>query len=164
MALKEGEAAPDFSLPATTGQKVSLSSFRGKAVVLVFYPADWSPVCTDELALYSELMPEFDALGASILGLSVDGLWSHKAYVAERKYTVPLLADFHPHGAVAKAYQVFREEDGTSERALFVIDGSGRVHWSYVSPIDRNPGADGLLAVLESLKKKEGARLAGAPR
>ena len=151
MALEPGTKAPDFSLPATPDQKVSLRDFRGRKVILTFYPADWSPVCTDQLAVYSELLPEFRRLGAELLGISVDGVWCHLAFAKDRKLHFPLVADFEPKGAVSRAYRVYREGEGVSERALFVIDGEGMIRWSYVSPIGVNPGADGILDALEKL-------------
>src|SRR6266851_5539169 len=100
--LKAGAPAPDFSLPTTPDQKVSLSEFRGQPVVLVFYPADWSPVCSDQLALYNELKTEFSEFNAQLLGISVDGIWCHLAFSKDRKSHIPLLADFEPKGAVAR--------------------------------------------------------------
>ena len=152
-ALKPGIQAPDFSLSATPDQKVSLSDFRGQPVVLVFYPADWSPVCSDQLALYNELMPEFSEFQAQIIGISVDGVWCHLAFSKDRKLHFPLLADFEPKGAVARQYGVYREKEGGTERALFVIDAKGVIRWSYVSPVGINPGADGILKALESMAK-----------
>jgi peroxiredoxin len=125
-------------------------------VILAFYPADWSPVCTDQMALYQELLPEFHKFDAQLLGISVDGVWSHLAFARDRNLHFPLLADFEPKGAVARAYGVYRDEDGTSERALFVIDAKGMVAWSHVSPVGVNPGADGILRALENLQR-EGA-------
>src|SRR5579863_4408065 len=153
--LNAGTRAPDFALPATPDQKVSLSEFRGQPVVLVFYPADWSPVCSDQLALYDELKEEFAEFNAQIIGISVDGVWCHLAFAKDRKLHVPLLADFEPKGAVARLYGVYREKDGESERALFVIDGEGVIRWSYVSPVGINPGADGILKALESIAKEK---------
>jgi peroxiredoxin len=150
-ALKAGTQAPAFSLPTTPDQKVALSEFAGRPVVLVFYPADWSPICGDQLALYSELKPEFDRFGAEVLGISVDGVWSHLAFAKDRKYRLPLLSDFEPKGATAKDYGVYRDKEGVTERALFVIDGAGVIRWSYVSPVGINPGADGILKALEAL-------------
>src|SRR6202050_4631898 len=124
-ALSVGTRAPNFTLPATPDQKVSLSEFKGRNVVLVFYPADWSPVCGDQLALYNELMPEFSEFGAQIIGISVDGIWSHLAYSKDRKLHFPILADFEPKGAVAKMYGVYNEKNGEAQRALFVIDPGG---------------------------------------
>ena len=156
-ALKPGIQAPDFSLPATPDQKVSLSEFRGRPVVLVFYPADWSPVCSDQLALYNELKDEFSEFDAQLLGISVDGVWCHLAFAKERKLHIPLLADFEPKGEVARLYGVYDEKMGESDRALFVIDGEGIIRWSYLSPVGINPGAEGILKALEALTKKEKA-------
>ena len=150
-ALRPGTPAPDFSLPSTPDQKVSLSEFLGRPVVLVFYPSDWSPVCSDQLALYNELQPEFAQYDAEILGISCDGVWCHIAFSKDRKYRIPLLSDFEPKGAVARLYGVYDEKTGESERALFVIDASGIIRWSYVSPVGINPGADGILKALENL-------------
>jgi peroxiredoxin len=158
-ALKPGAQAPEFSLVASPDQKISLSGLRGRPVVLVFYPADWSPVCSDQLALYNELKPEFSEFQAQIIGISVDGVWCHLAFSKDRKLYFPLLADFEPKGAVARQYGVYREKDGESERALFVIDAEGFIRWSYVSPVGINPGADGILKALEFLIKGEKANI-----
>jgi peroxiredoxin len=138
-------------LRSTPDQSVSLSEFRGQPVVLAFYPADWSPVCGDQMALYNEVLSEFHRLGAELLGISVDGIWCHLAFAHDRKLQFPLLSDFEPKGTVARSYGVYRERDGTTERALFVIDGDGIIRWSHVSPIGVNPGADGILTALEEL-------------
>src|SRR5438552_18812543 len=151
--LPAGTPAPDFSLRSTPDQTVKLSEFRGQPVVLVFYPADWSPVCTDQLALYNELKPEFSEFDAQLIGISCDGVWCHLAFSKDRKLHIPLLADFEPKGAVARRYGVYREKDGESERALFVIDPEGVIRWSYVSPVGINPGADGILKALDGLSK-----------
>jgi peroxiredoxin len=140
----------------TPDQNLSLSELRGRPVILAFYPADWSPVCGDQLALYNEVLPEFRKHGAELLGISVDGVWCHEAYVQARRLRFPLLADFHPKGNVAKSYGAYREGEGVCERALFVLDGSGVIFWSYLSPIAVNPGADGILEALEKLPKKDG--------
>jgi peroxiredoxin len=150
-ALAAGQPAPDFDLPATPDQVVSLSEFRGRPVVLAFYPADWSPVCGDQMALYNEALSELQAFDAALLGISVDGTWCHLAFAHDRRLHFPLLADFEPKGAVARRYGVYREHDGTTERALFVIDRTGIIRWSYVSPIGVNPGLDGILRALEAL-------------
>jgi peroxiredoxin len=154
MPLPAGTRAPDFELPSTPDQKVALADFRGQPVILAFYPGDWSPVCSDQLALYQELLPEFQRFGAELLGISVDGIWSHLAFAQDRNLHFPLLADFEPKGEVARAYDAYRADDGTTERALFVIDGDGVVRWSYVSPVGVNPGADGILRALESLDQE----------
>jgi peroxiredoxin len=153
-ALKAGTVAPDFALPSTPDQKVSLAELRGKPVVLVFYPADWSPVCSDQLSLYNELAPEFSEFEAQIVGISVDGIWCHLAFSKDRKLHIPLLADFEPKGAVARQYGVYDEKSGETGRALFVIDADGVIRWSYVSPVGINPGADGILKALASMAKK----------
>jgi peroxiredoxin len=150
-ALEPGTAAPVFTLPSAPDQTVSLRDFRGRPVILAFYPADWSPVCGDQMALYNEILPEFQRYGAELLGVSVDGVWCHKAFAENRKLRFSLLADFEPKGAVARAYGVYRNGKGITERALFVIDGDGTIRWSYVSPIDVNPGADGMLRALDAL-------------
>ena len=149
--LAPGTTAPDFSLPSTPDQLVSLSDFRGQPVILAFYPADWSPVCGDQMALYNEILREFRSFNAELLGISVDGIWCHLAFAQERRLHFPLLADFEPKGDVARRYGVYRAHEGTSERALFVIDAAGTIRWSYVSPVGINPGADGILRALEGL-------------
>jgi peroxiredoxin len=153
--LSAGTPAPDFALKSTPDQTVSLREFRNRPVVLVFYPADFSPVCGDELALFNEILPEFNRFNAQLLGISEDSVWSHIAFSRARNLKFPLLSDFHPKGSVAWQYGVYREEYGTAERALFVIDGDGIIRWSYVSPVGVNPGADGILAALESLSTKK---------
>jgi peroxiredoxin len=151
--LAPGGKAPDFTLPVTADQKLSLGELRGQPVVLAFYPADWSPVCGDQMAFYNEILPEFQKHKAELMGISVDGVWCHAAFAEARHLHFPLLADFEPKGAVAKKYGVYRENDGICERALFVIDKNGTIAWSYCSPIAVNPGADGILQALESLPK-----------
>lgn len=148
-----GDRAPDFALKATPDQTISLKQLLGKPIVLVFYPADWSPVCGDQVSLYNEMLAEFQGYGAQIVGISVDGAWCHTAFAKDRKLRFPLLADFEPKGVVAKKYGVYDAETGTSQRALFVIDAEGIVRWKYVSPIGINPGADGILDALETLPK-----------
>jgi peroxiredoxin len=155
-ALEPGTQAPDFSLPSTPDQRVSLTEFRGRPVVLAFYPEDWSPVCSDQLALYQELLPEFGRFDAELIGISVDGIWCHLAFAKDRNLHFPLLADFEPKGEVSRAYGVYRSPDGTSERALYVLDRDGVVRWSYVSPVGINPGADGILRALEEMQDGDG--------
>ena len=154
--LAAGQSAPDFSLHSTPDQAVSLAELRGHPVVLVFYPADWSPVCGDQVALYNEMLSEFHRYDAQIVGISVDGPWCHAAFTHDRKLRFPLLSDFEPKGEVARRYGVYSERDGVCERALFVIDAEGIVRWRYVSPIGINPGADGILDALEKLPRNEG--------
>jgi peroxiredoxin len=152
--LPAGNVAPDFTLRVTPDQNLSLSELKGKVVILAFYPADWSPVCGDQLALYNEVLPEFRKHGAELMGLSVDGVWCHEAYAQSRQLHFPLLADFHPKGEVARRYGAYRESEGVCERALFVLDRQGVIFWSYRSPIAVNPGADGILDALEAMSKE----------
>jgi peroxiredoxin len=155
MALAAGTPAPDFKLQVTPDQAVSLADFRGKPLILAFYPADWSPVCGDQMALYNEVLPEFHKFGAEILGISVDGVWCHLAFAKDRKLHFPLLADFEPKGSVARKFGAYNSDNGICERALFVLDGDGVIRWSYVSPIAVNPGADGILEALEGLSSNK---------
>jgi peroxiredoxin len=155
-ALVPGMRAPEFKLHVTPDQSVSLSDFHDNPVILAFYPADFSPVCGDQMALYNQVLPEFRRLKAQLLGISVDGVWCHAAFTKDRKLHFPLLADFEPKGAVARNYGVYRQEDGVTERALFVINSKGLIAWSYVSPIGVNPGADGILAALENSTLTQG--------
>ena len=149
--LQPGAEAPDFELPSTPDQKVRLSEFRGQPVILAFYPEDWSPVCSDQLGLYQAVLPEFQKFNAELMGISVDSVWSHLAFATDRNLHFPLLSDFEPKGEVARTYQVYRAKEGTTERALFVIDADGIIRWSYVSPVGVNAGADGILRALEGL-------------
>jgi peroxiredoxin len=149
--LDVGAEAPDFTLPMKPGEQFRLRDLRGRPAVLVFYPADWSPVCGDQLALYNEIHEEFQPYKAQLVGISVDSVWCHQAYVKSRSLEFPLLADFEPKGAVARKYGAYRQTDGFCERALFVIDGKGIIRWSYLSPVDQNPGAEGILSALEQL-------------
>jgi peroxiredoxin len=160
--LSAGTTAPDFELHSTPDQTIKLSDLRGRPVILAFYPADWSPVCGQEVVLFNEVLPEFRDYGAELLGISVDGVWCHAAFARDRHLHFPLLSDFEPKGAVSRLYGAYRSQDGVSERALFVLDGSGTIQWSYLSPIDVNPGADGILNALESLKSRSGTTSASA--
>jgi peroxiredoxin len=151
--LQAGTAAPNFELLTTPNQKLSLKELRGRPVILAFYPADWSPVCGDQMSLYNEILPEFQKYEAELIGLSVDGVWCHDAFAKDRHLRFPLASDFEPKGETARSYGVYRSEDGVSDRALFVIDRNGLIAWSYRSPISINPGADGILGALDNLAK-----------
>ncbi len=151
--LKPGVEAPDFSLHVTSDQSLTLKALRGRPVILAFYPADFSPVCGDQMALYNEILPEFSKFNAELMGISVDGAWCHQAFAEARHLHFPLLSDFEPKGAVARKYGVYRSADGICERALFVIDKKGIIAWSFCSPIAVNPGADGILEALGRLPK-----------
>ncbi|MGH9886564.1 MAG: redoxin domain-containing protein [bacterium] len=163
--LGPGHPAPDFELESAPGKRLRLGDFRGSPLVLAFYPADWSPVCGDQLALYNEVLPEFREHDAHVVGISVDGPWCHAAYSRDRNLHFALLSDFEPKGAVSRTYGAYRDHDGTSERALFVIDDDGVIRWSQLSPIDVNPGADGILEALETMTlRRDDARAAEQPR
>jgi peroxiredoxin len=154
MILAPGTKAPDFTLKRSADQQLSLSDLRGRPAVLIFYPADFSPVCGDELALFNEVLDEFKKYDAQVVGISVDGPWCHSAYTKQQNLEIPLLSDFEPKGEVSRKYGAYREQDGVAERALFVLDGEGIIRWSYLSPIDQNPGADGVLQALEELHER----------
>ncbi|MFL5545487.1 MAG: redoxin domain-containing protein [Gemmatimonadaceae bacterium] len=151
--LAAGTHAPPFTLQSTPDRSYSLADFQGRPLVLAFYPADWSPVCGDQIALYNEMLEEFAEYGAQILGISVDGVWCHKAFAEARNIHFPLLADFEPKGEVSRRYGAYDRQNGFSSRALFVIDGAGDIRWSYLSPTDVNPGADGIFAALEKVTR-----------
>jgi peroxiredoxin len=151
MILPKGETAPDFELNSTPDQTLRLSDFRGRRVILAFYPADWSPVCSDQMALYNETLKLFHRYHAEMIGISVDSKWCHMAFSENRNLHFPLLADFEPKGAVSKLYGAYNEKYGSSHRALFVLDEDGVIQWSYLSPDGINPGADGILDALEEM-------------
>ena len=147
--IEPGSPAPDFELPDQDGNKISLSGYRGRTVVLVFYPADFSRVCTDQLSVYQEVLPQFEEAGAQLVGISVDGAFCHKAFQDHQGLTIPLLADFHPKGEVAKAYGVYSEKHGVAGRALVMVGPDGLVQWSYLSPPLEIPGANLIFDALE---------------
>lgn len=155
--LAVGQKAPDFKLRTTPDELVALSDFLGRRIVLVFYPADWSPVCGDQLALYNELHDEWKKLDAQVLGISVDNTWCHIAYAKDRHLHFPLLSDFEPKGAVSRLFGAYVQPEGVSARALFVLDRNGVIAWSYDAPLGINPGADGILDALEALQAREDA-------
>ncbi len=143
--------APDFELDAEPSKKFALHEMRGKNVILAFYPADWSPVCSDQMALYNETLSYFKKYNAELLGISVDGKWCHSAFCQSRNLHFRLLADFEPKGEVSKKYGVYDEKAGRSNRALFLLDAKGIIRWNHLSPSGVNPGADGILEALERL-------------
>jgi peroxiredoxin len=151
MILQKGTPAPDFELNSTPDQKLKLADFRGRRLILAFYPADWSPVCSDQMALYNATLKYFHKYNAEILGISVDSKWCHLAFSQSRKLHFPLLADFEPKGEISSKYGAYNESEGESRRALFVIDEKGVIQWSYLSPDGINPGADGILDTLEEM-------------
>jgi peroxiredoxin len=147
--IEPGSPAPDFRLPDQDGNKVSLGDFRGRTVILVFYPADFSPICTDQLSIYQEVLPQLEDQGAALLGISVDGAFCHKAFQQHLSTTIPLLADFHPKGEVAKAFGVWSDEYGVATRSLVMVGPDGVVQWSYSSPPLEVPGANLIFDALE---------------
>ena len=149
-ALPAGSAAPAFALHDSPHSSVALEDFRGRVVALVFYGADWQPVATAQLGLYQELLPHLERLDAVVLGISVDGTWSHHEFARAAGIRFPLLSDDAPPGGVARAYGVYVPATGRSQRALFVIDRDGLIQWSATFPDAVNPGADGILSALEA--------------
>lgn len=161
--LAVGTPAPDFTLPDANAQPFVLSDHRGRPVVLVFYPLDWSPTCSDQLSLYQTELDEFAKRDALLVGISVDSIYSHGAWAAVRGLTFPLLADFNPHGEVARRYQVWREGDGFSERALFLVDGEGLIRYVHVSPkLSHVPDIYELFAALDRVRSPEPAAVEGS--
>jgi peroxiredoxin len=151
--LGTGLVAPAFVLETRPGQTVALADLRGRPVILAFYPGDWELVSTDQLRQYQEGLADFRALGAALLAISVDSPWSHVAFASECGLDYPLLADFEPKGAVASRYGTYNHRLGCCERALFIVDGSGVIRWSYVGSPGVNPGVDGILTTLEALAR-----------
>jgi peroxiredoxin len=147
--IEAGSPAPDFTLSDQDGNRVSLSDFSGRTVVLVFYPADFSPTCTDQLSVYQEVLPQFEEAGATLLGVSVDNAFCHKAFQEHQGLSIPLLADFHPKGEVARAYGVWSDKYGVASRALVMVGPDGTVKWSYLSPPLEVPGANLIFDALE---------------
>ncbi len=143
--------APLFSLYTTADQKISLEQLRANKIILAFYPADWSPVCGDQMVMLNEALRFFRKHNAIVPGISVDGKWSHMAFSKDRNLHFPLLADFEQKGAVARLYEVYNDTEGESKRALYVINESGSITWNYLSPVGINPGGDGILDALEEM-------------
>jgi peroxiredoxin len=149
--IEPGTPAPDFTLPDQDGNEVSLADLRGQTVVLVFYPADFSPACTDQLNVYQEVLGELEAAGAKLIGISVDSAWSHKAFQERNGLSIPLLADFHPKGEVSRAYGAYIEERGHDNRSLVLIGPDGVIKWSHASPSPLEiPGANLIFDALEA--------------
>lgn len=150
--LAAGSRAPYFKLHDAAHSTMGLSDLLGRPAVLVFYVADWHPVASDQLGQLTELQPEFERLGSSLVGIAVDSPWSHAAFAAEKCITFPLLSDEAPSGHVARAFGVYSPASGRSERALFVLDASGAVVWSAAFPDTVNPGVDAILSALEAIQ------------
>jgi peroxiredoxin len=155
--LPPGTEAPDFALSDASGHTVSLRDLRGRPVIVAFYPLDWSPGCSQQLELYQQEIEEFHTRGAELVAISVDSLYSHGAWAAVRGITFPLLADFHPKGEVARRYSVWREPDGFSERALYVVDPDGVIRYSHVTPYLHH--VPDIYELLEAVDEVAGARV-----
>jgi peroxiredoxin len=135
--IEVGQQAPDFSLRNQDGEKVSLSDYRGRKIMLVFYPGDFSPVCGDQLSIYQEVKPEIEEKGVELVGISVDSFFAHKAFQEKLGFDTTLLSDFEPKGAVARAYGSYVDKMGFANRTLVLVDEGGKVAWTYESS---NPG------------------------
>ena len=153
--LEVGTKAPEFSLFTTPDQQIELNQLKGKRVILAFYPADWSPVCGDQMSLYNEMLKFFHKQNAELIGISVDSKWCHLAFSRDRNLHFPLLSDFEPKGEVSKLYGVYDDKTGESKRALYVLDEEGYVRWKYLSPVGVNPGADGIMDALDEMNSKK---------
>jgi mycoredoxin-dependent peroxiredoxin len=148
-----GSPAPEFSLKDQDQKEVKLGDYKGKKrVVLVFYPLDWSPVCTKEHACFVNGMKQFEQLDAQVLGLSVDSVWSHKAYAEKMGIHYPLLADFHPRGAVAAKYGAYLDDKGITGRAIYIIDREGKLAWQKNYDIPVVPDINEVSTALASVK------------
>ena len=149
--IEPGTAAPDFTLPDQDENEVSLGDFAGRRLVLAFYPLDFSPICTDQLSIYQEVLPDLNERGVSLVGVSVDSAYAHAAFREKLNLTIPLLADFHPKGEVTRAYGAWIEKVGHGNRSLVLIDERGIVAWSHASPTPIEiPGANLIFDALES--------------
>jgi peroxiredoxin len=152
--IEPGSPAPEFSLPNHAGKKVSLADFRGRKVLLVFYPLDFSPVCTDQLSLYQEVLPQIEERGASVVGISVDSTWAHRAFREKLGITIPLLSDFEPKGAVTRSYGAFLDEVGHGNRSLVLVDEDRVVAWVHESPTPLEvPGANLFFDALAAVER-----------
>jgi peroxiredoxin len=141
--IEPGTPAPDFSLPDQDGNMVGLGDFAGRKLMLCFYPLDFSPVCTDQLSIYQEVLGEIEAKGASLVGVSIDSAYCHRAFREQLNLTIPLLADFHPKGSMSRQYGAYQEDFGTDNRSLVLVDAEGVVHWSHAaSSVKEIPGAN----------------------
>jgi peroxiredoxin len=150
--LAAGTPAPSFTLPRASHATVSLADVRGRRAILSFYPADWEPVSREQLTLYQGYLGEFARLGGSLLAVSTDHIWSHRAFARAAGIQFPLLADTRPRGGVSRAYGAYDEPAAASSRTLFVLDALGVIRWSQRYPHGVNPGVDGILSALEALE------------
>ncbi|GAA1940859.1 redoxin domain-containing protein [Microbacterium aoyamense] len=149
--FRVGAPAPKVQLDAASGRRIDLADMKGRTVVLVFYPADWSPVCGDELDVFNIALPLFTEIGSVVLGVSVDSVWSHKAFADQHHLRIDLLSDFEPKGSVSREFGMYDDRAGRSKRGLVIIDGDGVVRWAVVYPDDVNPGVDEVLRIAGQL-------------
>ena len=150
--IEAGTKAPDFSLPDQDGNQVSLADFAGRKLVLVFYPLDFSPVCTDQLNLYQEVLSDLESQGATLVGISVDSTWAHRAFREKLGISIPLLSDFEPKGEVISSYGAYLEGVGHGNRSLVLIDPDGVVGWVHESPTPLEiPGANLIFDALSAI-------------
>ena len=148
--IEAGTPAPDFSVSDQDGNMIGLGDFSGRKLVLAFYPLDFSPVCTDQLSIYQEVLPEIEAKGAALVGVSVDSAYCHRAFRDKLNLTIPLLADFHPKGAMSREYGAYQEDFGTNNRSLVLVGEDGVVRWSHATPsVKEIPGANLIFDALE---------------
>lgn len=150
--IAAGTPAPEFTLRNQNGEKVSLSDYRGRKVLLVFYPQDFSPVCADQLSIYQEVKPEIEAQGVELVGISIDHVWAHQAFQEKLGIDTTLLSDFEPKGEVARAYGAYIEKFGHANRSLVLVDEEGTVEWVHESPTPLEiPGANVIFDALETI-------------
>jgi mycoredoxin-dependent peroxiredoxin len=153
MAISVGQPAPDFTLKDQHQKDVKLSDFKSKKnVVLVFYPLDWSPTCTNEHACFVNDMKKFETLDAEVLGVSVDSVWSHKAYAEKMGIRYSLLADFQPRGGMAEKYGAYLPEKGITGRAIVIVNKDGKVAWAKNYDIPVVPDLNEVASALQQVK------------
>jgi peroxiredoxin len=148
--IEAGAEAPDFTLRDHSGKEVSLSDLTDRRLVLAFYPGDFSPVCSDQLSVYQEILGEIESRGARLVGVSVDSTWAHRAFRKQLNLTMPLLSDFHPKGEMSSAYGAYLPDRGTTNRSLVLVGEDGVVRWSHAEETPGTiPGANLIFDALE---------------
>jgi peroxiredoxin len=153
MSIAVGQTAPDFTLLSQEKKEVTLSDYAGKKnVVLVWYPLDWSPTCTNEHICFVNDMKAFETLDAEVLGVSVDSVWSHKAFAEKMGIKYSLLADFHPRGAMSEKYGVYLADKGITGRAIAIVNKAGKVAWFKNYDIPVVPDLKEVAAALSQVK------------
>jgi len=153
MGISVGQTAPDFTLPNQDKKEVRLSDFGGKRnVVLMWYPLDWSPTCTSEHMCFVNDMKQFETLDAEVLGVSVDSVWSHKAFAEKLRIKYSLLADFHPRGAMSEKYGMYLADKGITGRAIAIVNKAGKIAWFKNYDIPVVPDLQEVAAALSQVK------------